>query len=53
MSLNSLIRQFLETLAGHRGGEQLVEELENQWKRSSGHSKGKRIRREDAYSGRA
>ncbi|MBI2374512.1 MAG: hypothetical protein HYV07_11005 [Deltaproteobacteria bacterium] len=51
-SLNSLIRQYLETLVGQRGGAFLAQELERQWKASPGRSKGKRIRREDAYSER-
>lgn len=51
-SLNALIRQYLESLAGDRQGTQLVEALERLWAEEAGHSGGKAIRREDAYLGR-
>lgn len=51
-SLNALIRQYIETLAGRRSGEELVRELDRLWSEGSGRSGGERIRREDAYAGR-
>ncbi len=47
-SLNALVRQFIEGLAGRRSGNELVARLEEVWK-EGGHSGGHRWRREDAY----
>ena len=52
VSLNALVRQYIERLAGGRSGDQLVNDLERLWKKSKGHSRGVRLRREDAYAGR-
>jgi hypothetical protein len=51
-SLNALVRQYIETLAGERTGRQLVAELEELWSESTGRSHGRKWRREDAYDGR-
>jgi hypothetical protein len=51
-SLNALVRQFIEGLAGKRTGEELAKDLRKHWSTSAGHSGGKRIRRDDAYRGR-
>ncbi len=51
-SLNALIRQYLEQLAGKRAGADLVRDLERQWKASTGRSGTGKTRREDAYAGR-
>lgn len=51
-SLNELIRQYLERLAGTAGSDQVADDLERLWKRRSGRSKGARMRREDAYADR-
>ncbi|OGQ22218.1 MAG: hypothetical protein A2138_08580 [Deltaproteobacteria bacterium RBG_16_71_12] len=51
-SLNALIRQYLESLAGRRTGAELARELARQWKQHSGRSGKTRARREDAYAGR-
>lgn len=51
-SLNALVRQYLESLAGGRGPEEVAQRLERLWKETSGNSGGKRVRREDAYSDR-
>ncbi|MBX7116222.1 MAG: hypothetical protein K1X64_17975 [Myxococcaceae bacterium] len=51
-SLNALIRQYMERLAGIAGSEQVADDLEKLWKRRSGRSKGARIRRADAYADR-
>lgn len=48
-SLNALVRQYLESLGGGRGAEEIARTLERLWKETSGSSRGKRIVREDAY----
>jgi hypothetical protein len=49
-SLNALIRDFLERLAGRSGDAQVWQELRRQWAEGSGDSGGGyRFRREDAY----
>ncbi|MDQ3262278.1 MAG: DUF6364 family protein [Myxococcota bacterium] len=52
-SLNALIRQYLESLAGGRRPESIAHALQTLWNKGSGSSQGKKLRREDAYdSGR-
>ena len=51
-SLNALIREYIEQLAGHLRGEQIYQQLENLWRQGAGRSGGRRFRREDAYEGR-
>ena len=51
-SLNGLIRQFLEGLAGKPSGKALAAEIDALFTQSPGHSGGKKIKREDAYKGR-
>ena len=48
-SLNALIRAYLERLAGQKSGAEIRSELEQLWKAGSGHSGGKKVRREDIY----
>lgn len=52
-SLNALIRDYLEELAGVRRGEHAADRLKQLWAEGRGNSGGKKIRREDAYEGRA
>lgn len=51
-SLNALVRQYLENLAGRRTGEQLARELEGLWAERSGSSGGGRFNRDEVYAGR-
>ncbi len=51
-SLNTLIRQYIETLAGMRNGVEVAQEMQRLWRERSGRSGGRRIRREDAYEER-
>lgn len=51
-SLNDLVRRFLEQVAGLVLGEKVVEDLLEEFSRHGGRSKGRRIRREDAYTDR-
>ena len=51
-SLNSLVREFIEGLAGRRSGDQLAADFERMWKESSGSSRGRKFSRSDAYDGR-
>ncbi|MBI4872037.1 MAG: hypothetical protein HY814_10785 [Candidatus Riflebacteria bacterium] len=51
-SLNSLVRSYLETLAGERDGDEIVRELLELMDKCPGHSKGRRFKRGDAYEGR-
>ena len=48
-SLNALIRELIERLAGVRSGSATLAELEQLWSEGSGHSGGAKIPREDAY----
>jgi hypothetical protein len=52
-SLNALIRQYIEQLAGHRTGADLFGALQQLWAEGSGRSsEGYEWKREDAYEGR-
>jgi hypothetical protein len=51
-SLNALVRQYIESLAGQRTPEEVARALGRLWKLGAGRSKGRRLRREDAYRGR-
>jgi hypothetical protein len=51
-SLNALIREFIERLAGRRSGSQLARDILRLLEEHPGSSRGRRIRREDAYAGR-
>jgi len=50
-SVNALIREYLERLAGARTGAQTLADLERQWAEKLGHS-GRRVRRDDLYEDR-
>lgn len=53
-SLNSLIREYIESLAGQRSGEEILSEFEAMWAevdRSSGGS-GKAFDRDELYAER-
>jgi hypothetical protein len=50
-SLNQLIREYVESLAGQRSGDDVLAEFEAMWK-SPGNSGGKRFRRDDLYDER-
>ena len=52
-SLNALIRQYLEGLAGMTPGKAVADELLALMEEHGGHSAGRPFRREDAYEGRA
>lgn len=51
-SLNALIREYLEQLAGVRAAAQVVADLDRAWAAGSGHSGGRTLTRDDAYEGR-
>lgn len=51
-SLNALLRQYLESLAGNQDRKTLLRKLERAWKETPGNSRGERWSREDAYSER-
>jgi Family of unknown function (DUF6364) len=53
LSLNALIRDYLEELAGSRNRHRSAQALRKLWADGGGSSGGKKIRREDAYEGRA
>lgn len=48
-SLNALIREYLEELAGSRHRRSAVEHLRRLWAEGGGHSGGRKIAREEAY----
>jgi len=50
-SLNQLIREYVESLAGQRSGDDVLAEFEAMWK-NPGNSGGKRFRRDDLYDER-
>jgi hypothetical protein len=52
VSLQELIRRYLEGLAGPRSSEATAEELLALMERQGGHSGGQRMGREEAYEGR-
>jgi antitoxin component of RelBE/YafQ-DinJ toxin-antitoxin module len=56
-SLQALVRQFLETLAGSREGAALVDRLEENWREADDYfrqhpTKGYRFDRDDLYEDR-
>ena len=52
VSLNALVRRYLESLAGKPSPDEVARRLKHLWGQSPGNSRGKRIRREDAYDER-
>jgi hypothetical protein len=53
VSLQDLIRKFLEGVAGRQSPKSVAEELLGLMAEHGGHSGGRRIRREEAYEGRS
>jgi Family of unknown function (DUF6364) len=51
-SLNALIREYLEELAGAKHRARAVANLRRLWAEGGGHSGGRKIKREEAYEGR-
>ena len=51
-SLNALLRRHIASIAGSASKEDVAGELLDLFKKSAGNSRGRRIRREDAYQGR-
>lgn len=51
-SLNSLVRSYLEELAGKRDGAELAEQFATMWNERSGHSGGWRFNRDELYEER-
>lgn len=50
-SLNALIREYLEGLAGQLGGDQILAEFETMWA-EPGNSGGKAFKRDELYEER-
>ena len=53
VSLQDLLRRYLESIAGERSREDVADELNRLMRNSPGRSKGRSISRDDAYRGRA
>ena len=53
VSLQQLIREHLEAMAGERSGDELARELFALMDETPGRSGGRRFRREEAYEGRS
>ena len=51
-SLNALIREYIESLAGSSGGSAILKDLEELWAQGRGHSGGKKVSRDEAYEER-
>lgn len=51
-SLDALIREYIEEIAGLRSGAQIYAQLERCWTEGSGRSGGYVFRRDDAYEER-
>lgn len=51
-SLNALIREYIEHLAGHPEDLSILQQLEQLWAAGGGHSGGYSFRRDDAYEDR-
>lgn len=52
MSLNALVRRYLESVAGVRRGEELSAQFDELWRERSGRSGGWRFNREELYEER-
>ena len=52
-TLNALIREYLEELAGNNKRARAAQELSRLWSIEAGHSGGRKIGRDEAYEGRA
>lgn len=50
-SLNALIREYIEVLAGQRGAKTVLEQFETLWA-TPGNSSGKRFERDEIYEER-
>lgn len=53
VSLQELVREQLRLLAGERPGAEVAEELLDLMEARGGHSGDRKVRREEAYEGRA
>jgi len=53
VSLQELVREQLRLLAGERTGAEVADELLDMMEALGGHSGGRKVRREEAYDGRA
>jgi hypothetical protein len=51
-SLNALVREYLESLAGKGRGKEVAREMEKFWKESRGNSGGWKWNREELYEER-
>lgn len=51
-SLNALVREFLDELAGTRKRTRALEHLHRLWAEKAGRSGGRKIARDEAYEGR-
>jgi uncharacterized protein (DUF2267 family) len=51
-TLNDIIRRHLETVAGHRDGAALAQELRQLWADHPGRSGGRKTARDEAYEDR-
>jgi uncharacterized protein DUF6364 len=51
-SLNTLVRRYLEDLAGVGSGEELASQFDALWRERSGHSGGWRFDRDELYEER-
>jgi hypothetical protein len=51
-SLNALIRDYIERLAGQGSGAERAQAIQRLWDEGAGHSGGYRFRRDDAYEDR-
>jgi hypothetical protein len=51
-SLNALIRDYIERLAGQRSGTEVAEALGRLWTEGGGRSGGRRFERADGYEDR-
>jgi hypothetical protein len=51
-SLNALIREYIDGLAGRRSGAEVAKRLEELWAEGRGNSGGRRFDREELYEER-
>lgn len=51
-SLNAMIREYLQRLAGKKTGAEIAAALDEMWKTSKGHSGGRTWSREELYEER-
>jgi hypothetical protein len=51
-SLNAMLREYIDQLAGRKPGAEVARELQRMWRQEPGHSGGWKFNREEIYEER-